>query len=87
MSDLAEVGRLAIGQHEFGPTEAQSRRLLGQTADEVRADAKPMRHELGLPPLGDGRPRDPAGRFASSGGVYDINAAIRSFSLSGWEQD
>jgi hypothetical protein len=75
VSDLAEIGRLAIGQHEFGLTEAQSRRLRGGSADEVRADAKAMRAELGLPPV-DGRERDGQGRYARSG-EGDMNARIR----------
>jgi hypothetical protein len=66
VSDLAEIGRLAIGQHEFGLSEAQSRRLRGESADEVRADAKAMCDELGLDPLPhpNDRARDPRGRFA-----------------------
>jgi hypothetical protein len=51
VSDLAEIGRLAIGQHEFGLSEAQSRRLRGESADEVRADANAKHDELGPDPL------------------------------------
>jgi hypothetical protein len=50
VSDLVEIGRLAIGQHEFGLTEAQSRRLRGSTAAEVRGDAQALCKELGLRP-------------------------------------
>ena len=63
MSDLAEAGRLAIGMHEFGLTEAQATRLRGESADEVRADAKQMRVELGLD---DARSRRPWARRAWS---------------------
>jgi hypothetical protein len=74
LSDLADIGRLAIGQHEYGLTEAQSRRLRGETADAVRADARQMRRELRLPDL-DERDRDEHGRFRTKG--VDVNAAIR----------
>jgi hypothetical protein len=75
VSDLAEIGRVSIGVNEFGLSEAQSRRLRGSSADEVRADAKQMRKELGLPTL-DERKRDEEGRYARSGGS-DMNRIIR----------
>jgi hypothetical protein len=80
VSDLAEIGRASIG-HEYGLTPEQSKRLRGESADEVRADAKEMRHELGLAPLDDDehddRARDEHGRFAKSSGM---NAIIRQAS-------
>jgi hypothetical protein len=77
VSDLAEIGRLAIGQHEFGLSEAQSKRLRGESADDVRADAKAMRAELGLPPL-DERGRDERGRYSPKSPEGDMNAKIRA---------
>jgi hypothetical protein len=74
LSDLADIGRLPIGQNEYGLTEAQSRRLRGETADEVRADAKAMRRELGLPV--DDRLRDEAGRFRERNAVDDLHASM-----------
>jgi hypothetical protein len=75
IAELLDLAKSAVGaEHELTPE--QSRRLCGQTAADLRADAKVMRRELGLPSLDD-RPRDPGGRFAKTGGVYDINAAIR----------
>jgi hypothetical protein len=73
--DLVQVGRIAIGK-EFGLTAEQSRRLRGETVGEVRADAKAMRHELGLPSL-DQRDRDDRGRFAGSDNER-VNQAIRA---------
>jgi len=42
-ADLAEIGRVSIGVNEFGLTAEQSRRLRGESADEVRGDARAMR--------------------------------------------
>jgi hypothetical protein len=74
LSELAGIGRLAIGQHEYGLTEAQARRLHGETADEVRADPKAMRRELGLPV--DDRLRDEAGRFRERNPVDDLHSSM-----------
>jgi hypothetical protein len=72
--ELAQIARAAIAA-EFGLTPEQARRLHGETAAEVRADAKAMRSELGLPNLDD-RERDKRGRF--KGGT--MNELIRQAS-------
>jgi hypothetical protein len=59
---------------EFGLTEPQARRLRGQSADEVRADAKAMRRELGLPV--DDRLRDGAGRYRQRNPVDDLHGSM-----------
>jgi hypothetical protein len=81
--ELLSIARASIGaEHEL--TVEQSARLRGQTAAELRDDAKAMRRELGIPSL-DERPRDQGGRFAKTGGIYDkgspnaeMNARIRA---------
>ena len=69
--ELVTIARQAIGEH-YGLTADQARRLHGDTAAELREDAKLMRSELGLPPL-DERERDGRGRFAAN-----MNAIIRA---------
>jgi hypothetical protein len=69
--ELLAVAKAAIGS-EYELTPEQSRRLRGDTASELRADAKAMRGELGLPPL-DKNDRDERGRFAGS----SMNEIIR----------
>jgi hypothetical protein len=74
--ELLDLAKAAVGA-EYELTPEQSRRLRGQTACELRADAKAMRRELGLP-VDD--PRDDGGRFAprtSTGRGFDMNAFIR----------
>ena len=74
MSDLSEIGRLSIGQHEYGLTPEQSKRLRGESASEVRADARAMRNELGLDPIDEGgQQRDARGRYAG----HSMNDVIR----------
>jgi hypothetical protein len=83
--ELLALAKTSIGD-EHGLTPAQSARLHGQTAKELRADARAMRGELGMEPLDEERPRDHGGRFAKSGGIYDkasppadvMNRLIRS---------
>ena len=72
-NELLDVARVAIAA-EFGLGAAQARRLRGETAAELRADAKAMRAELGLEPV-DERERDQQGRYAS--GERDMNSVIR----------
>jgi hypothetical protein len=77
--ELLSIARASIGaEHELTPE--QSARLRGQTASELRADAKAMRRELGLP-VDDPRERDrdDQGRFvgASGSGKFDMNSFIR----------
>jgi hypothetical protein len=67
--DLLSIARASIGA-EVGLNPAQSRRLTGSTAADLRSDAKAMAKELGLVTDAD-PPRDQGGRFAKSGGVYD----------------
>jgi hypothetical protein len=74
VSDLAEIGRVSIGVNEYGLTERQAKRLRGESADEVRADAKQMRRELGLDDdEHDDRQRDGQGRYAGT----SMNRIIR----------
>jgi hypothetical protein len=68
-NDLLSIAKTAIGG-EIGLTPAQSRRLSGETAVDLRADALQMGRELGLV-VDDPPPRDRGGRFAKSGGIYD----------------
>jgi hypothetical protein len=75
MAELLDLAKTAVG-HEHQLTPEQSRRLIGGDAKSLREDAKRMRAELGMPSLDD-QPRDPAGRFARTGGVLDMNRAIR----------
>jgi hypothetical protein len=73
MTDLAEIGRVSIGVNEYGLTEGQAKRLRGESADEVRADAKQMRDELAFDDdEHDDRRRDGEGRYA-----VDMNRRIR----------
>jgi hypothetical protein len=74
--ELFELAKAAIG-HEHELTPQQAARLRGQTAAELRDDAKLMRVELGLDSPDDDRPRDRGGRFARSGGVFDMNRELR----------
>jgi hypothetical protein len=80
VSDLAEIGRVSIGVNEFGLTEAQSKRLRGESADEVRADARAMREELRLEPIEPERARDDGGRYAAGEDEGDMNRLIREAS-------
>jgi hypothetical protein len=72
--ELFTIARASIGS-EHGLTPEQSARLHGQTARELRDDARAMRGELGMEPLDDDPPRDHGGRFARSGGIYDQGAS------------
>jgi hypothetical protein len=81
--ELLSIARTSIGA-DVGLNPAQSRRLVGSTAADLRSDAKAMAKELGLVVDAD-PPRDPGGRFAKSGGIYDkgsanadVNARIRA---------
>jgi hypothetical protein len=70
-AELYAIARASIGaEHEL--TAEQSARLRGQTAAELRDDARLMRVELGLDPAADDRPRDQGGRYAKSGGINDM---------------
>jgi hypothetical protein len=71
--ELLSIARASI-RAEVGLNPAQSRRLVGSTASEIRSDAQAMARELGLIVDVD-PPRDPGGRFAKSGGIYDKSAA------------
>jgi hypothetical protein len=73
--ELLSIARASIGA-EVGLSPAQSCRLIGETAADLRLDAKAMARELGLVTDAD-PPRDHGGRFAKSGGIYDMNAMIR----------
>jgi hypothetical protein len=80
--ELLSIARASIGA-EVGLNPAQSGRLVGSDAKSLRDDAKAMAKELGLIVDAD-PPRDPGGRFAKSGGIYDkgspnadVNARIR----------
>jgi hypothetical protein len=69
--ELFTIARASIGA-EHGLSPAQSTRLHGLTAKELRDDARAMRGELGMQPLDEeDAPRDRGGRFARSGGIYD----------------
>jgi hypothetical protein len=72
--ELFSIARASIGS-EHGLSPEQSARLHGQTASELRDDARAMRAELGLDPAEEERPRDHGGRFARSGGIYDSSNA------------
>jgi hypothetical protein len=69
-AEIFSIARASIGA-EHGLTPRQSARLHGQTAAELRDDAKAMRAELGLDPP---NPRDQGGRFAKPGGIYDMGS-------------
>jgi hypothetical protein len=73
--ELFAIARASIGA-EHGLSPAQATRLRGHTAGELRADALEMRRELGLDPV-DERPRDQGGRYAKTGGIYDLNRELR----------
>jgi hypothetical protein len=78
--ELFSIARASIGaEHEL--TSEQSARLRGQTAKELRDDARAMRGELGMEPLPSprDRDRDDQGRFvaASGSGKFDMNSFIR----------
>jgi hypothetical protein len=68
--ELLAIAKTGIGA-EVGLTPAQSARLVGETAGDLRRDAKAMAKELGL--AVDERQRDEGGRFTPS----DFNRAIR----------
>jgi ABC-type dipeptide/oligopeptide/nickel transport system ATPase component len=70
--ELVALGRIAIGMQEFGLTQAQAARLRGASPDEVRADARQMCKELGVPDPTE-RGRDEGGRF-----VGGMNQRIRA---------
>jgi hypothetical protein len=72
--ELRDIARTALGA-EYGLSPEQAQRLRGETAAELRADAKAMRAELGLAPV-DERERDEGGRFVGG----DMNARIRAAS-------
>jgi hypothetical protein len=72
--DLLTLAKRAIGD-DFELTPAQSARLRGATASELRDDARAMRRELQLPDL-DERDRDDHGRYRRK--PVDVNAAIRA---------
>jgi hypothetical protein len=76
--ELISLAKEHIGA-AFGLSEAQSVRLRGSTRAEIEGDAKQMRDELGLEPLGghDDRGRDQQGRFASG---TTMNERIRAAS-------
>jgi hypothetical protein len=77
--ELVAIARASIAAH-YGLSEAQSRRLVGQTAAELRADARLVARELGIAvdddDDGDGVQRDEHGRFAGR----DMNKTIRAAS-------
>jgi hypothetical protein len=68
--ELLSIAKTAIGA-EIGLTAAQSRRLSGTSAAELRADALDMGRELGIVADAPPAPRDHGGRFAAAGGIYD----------------
>jgi hypothetical protein len=72
--ELYSIARTSIGA-EQELTPEQSARLRGQTAAELRDDAKQMRRELGMPV--DDRPRDEAGRFRERNAV-DLHRSMNS---------
>jgi hypothetical protein len=71
--ELLSIAKASIAS-EFGLSAEQSRRLHGETASEIKADAKAMAKELGI--AVDDRQRDDAGRFAG-GENAKINTALR----------
>jgi hypothetical protein len=73
--ELLALARASIGA-EVGLNEAQSRRLVGETAGEIRSDAKLMARELGLPV--DDRLRDEAGRFRERNAVDDLHSSMNT---------
>jgi hypothetical protein len=76
--ELVGIAKSSIGA-EVGLTPAQSARLVGETAGELRKDARAMAKELGLEV--DEQARDEGGRFASSGDNAEsarMNEAIRA---------
>ena len=75
-NELIEIARTAIGQ-EFGLSEAQARRLRGESARELRRDAATMRAELGLEPINPEPQRDERGRYTGFE-AGDMNAIIRA---------
>jgi hypothetical protein len=82
--ELLDIARASIGaEHEL--TSQQSARLRGQTAKELRDDARAMRGELGMEPLPDprDRDRDEGGRFTAkqtTGSSGFMNRLIREAS-------
>jgi hypothetical protein len=71
---LLGLAKRAVG-NEYGLSPQEAARLHGTSASELRADAKTMRTELGLPPL-DERERDEHGRFHRA--KLDVNTVIRA---------
>jgi hypothetical protein len=76
--DLIEIAKTAIGA-EVGLSAEQSRRLVGDSAQALRKDARVMAKEIGLDvDDGDEQPRDEGGRFATGDGSgKSINRLIR----------
>ena len=79
--DLIEIAKTAIGA-EVGLSPAQSRRLVGGSADELRRDAREMAREFGLA-VDDDQRRDQAGRYASAADGRSMNELIRAVSGRG----
>jgi hypothetical protein len=74
---LVAYAKLQIGR-EHGLDETDSRRLAGNTADELHADARAMARELGVTDPTE-RARDQRGKFASGEG-RSMNQLIRAAS-------
>jgi hypothetical protein len=75
--ELVSIAKPSIGA-EYGLSEAQAKRLRGDSADEVRRDARAMRKELGLEPIDEQqRDRDQSGRYAKPS---SMNRLIRQAS-------
>jgi hypothetical protein len=75
-NEVVTIAKTAIAA-EYGLSPVQARRLHGDTASDLRADAKAMRAELGLPEL-DERERDEHGRFRAAESGVDMNRMIRA---------
>jgi hypothetical protein len=71
--ELFGIAKTAIGA-EYELTAAQAARLHGETASDLRADAKAMRKELGMPSLEDERERDEQGRYRERSAVDSLHA-------------
>jgi hypothetical protein len=74
-SELIALAKTAVAE-EFGLTAQQGARLRGDSADALRADARAMRLEFGLP-AADDRRRDQQGRGRASASDVDMNRRIR----------
>ena len=81
--EVLAIAKASIGA-QYGLSDAQSRRLVGTTAAEIKADAKAMARELGIAVdddddrARDDRARDDRGRYATTG--RSMNAIIRQAS-------